>query len=64
MAIPLGAMTLKTYVYTAIDNFHVNLKFSGTVVLEKKILKRFSYTNTGKNVSPYHNPTLSPGTII
>jgi hypothetical protein len=46
------------------ESFHVNLNFSGSVVLEKKILKYFFYINICKNGFPYCGPTLPPGAMI
>jgi hypothetical protein len=43
---------------TMSESFHVNFSFSGSVVLEKKIVKIFSYINTCKNSLPYYYPTL------
>jgi hypothetical protein len=42
------------------ESFHVNLNFSGVVVLEKKIFKHFSYINTCKSGFPYGGPIRPP----
>ena len=45
-------------------SFHVNLNFSGLVVLEKKNFKDISYINTCKNGFPYCGLTQPLGAMI
>ena len=61
---PRGPWFSQTWICTMSESFHVNLNFSGSVVLEKKIFKDFSYISTCKNGLPYCGPIQPPGAMI
>jgi hypothetical protein len=61
---PWGPWFEQTWICTMSASFHVNLNFSGLVVLEKKIFKHFSYKNTCKNGFPYCGPAQPLGATI
>ena len=61
---PPGPWFEQIWICTMSASFHLNLKFSGLVVLEKKIFKHFSYINTCKNGFPYCGPARPPGAMI
>jgi hypothetical protein len=58
---PRGPWFEQTWICTMSGSFHVNLNFPGSVVLEKKIFKDFSYINTCKNGFPNCGPVRPPG---
>jgi hypothetical protein len=46
------------------ESFHINLNFSGSVVLEKKNLKEFSYKDTCQMIFTVVAPSISSGELI